>query len=349
MAKQKLSDTVDTFERIRLSIQQKIYKPIYLLYGSDSYYINELSDFVAREILPETERAFNQVVLYGKDVTVQGIIETARRYPMMGNYQVVVVKEAQDVKKLDLLVHYLNAPLASTILVICHKGALGAKLSKVATMAKKVGEVMETSEARDYEIPAWINQIVKQKNKKINLAAVNMLCDFLGSDLAKIEQEIDKLLLLLPVGTDTITAAQVEACTGISKDYNPYELTNAVLAKDVLKANQIILYFEKNPKVIAITGIVSTLFLTFSKLFSAQMLLSSKGAPLTDIELREHLGIVSFIYKQTYLPAMRRYSATQCAKIISLLRELDLRAKGLNRASASDGDLLREYIYKIMH
>ncbi|MGL4363792.1 MAG: DNA polymerase III subunit delta [Bacteroidales bacterium] len=349
MAKLKLIDTVAEFERIKLSLHQKIYKPFYLLYGKDAYYIDQLSDFFANNILSDSERTLNQTILYGKDVTVQGIIEIARRYPMMATHQVVIVKEAQDVKKIELLMHYLDASLSSTILVICYKGTLGAKAIKLSTAARKIGEVLETSEVRDYELPNWITSQVKQKNKKIDIAAVNILRDFLGADLAKIAQAVNKLLLLLPVNLNTITANHVESCIGVSKDFNPYELTNAILIKDVFKANQIILYFEKNPKVISLTGITSTLFMTFSRLFTAHMLLTNKKSILSDIEIREHLGLVSFVYKQTYLPALSAYSATKCANVISLLREFDMRAKGCDNVSSTHGDLLRELVYKLIH
>ncbi len=351
MAKLRISDTISSYEGIMAALRNKIYKPLYLLMGEEPYYIDLVTSYIVDNLLPEAERSFNQTVVYGKDVTGQNIVDLARRYPMMSNYQLVVVKEAQNLKDKDLeaIEVYLRAPLASTILVICYKGKAVDKRKAFYKQSLKAGDVLETAQPYDNEVMGWISSYLKEKQLGIAPQAASMLAEFLGADLGKIVNELNKLMVLLPQGTKQITADDIEKNIGFSKDYNSFELNNAISTGNVLKANRIVQHFEKNPKDNPITVVISSLFSHFHKLFLLHMLKAQYRAVPPRDEAARLIGVHPFIYEKEYLPVLARYSSTKCAEVISLLREFDMRSKGWNNASTEDGDLLRELVYKIMH
>jgi DNA polymerase-3 subunit delta len=329
-------------------LRNKIYKPVYLLMGEEAYFIDKVSGYIEANVLNDAEKSFNQTVMYGNDVTVGQVIDASRRFPMMAALQVVVVKEAQSLAKIEDLEHYVKAPLKSTILVICYKNKSVDKRKALYKAVGKTGEVLETALLRDYEVTSWITEYLKEKECAIEPQAATVLAESLGTDLGKIVNELDKLMVLLPQGIKKITAEQIERNIGISKDYNTFELNGAITGMDVLKANRIIQHFEKNPKAYPLVVTLSALYGHFLKLFSLHMLKAKyRVQPIPDVEVRA-LGIHPYFLKE-YEAAMRRYSATKVSEVISLIREFDMRSKGWNNASTSDGDLLRELVYKIMH
>jgi DNA polymerase-3 subunit delta len=333
------------------ALKNKIYKPLYLLMGEEPYYIDLLAGYMTDSILPEAERSFNQTVVYGKDVSGKNIVDLARRYPMMSAQQVVVVKEAQNLKDKDLedIEVYLRAPLASTILIVCYKGKSVDKRKAFYKQAQKVGDILETAQPYDSELSGWVKDFLKEKGCTIEPAAATILAEALGADLGKIVNELSKLMVLLPQGTRSITAADIEKNIGISKEYNNFELNAALSAGNVLKANRIVQHFEKNPKDNPMVLTISSLYSHFLKLFTYHMLRAKyKGAAIPDMEIRGTMRTEPYFVRE-YEAAARRYNPTKTSEIISLLREFDMRSKGWNNASTEDGDLLRELVYKIMH
>ncbi|MDR2361354.1 MAG: DNA polymerase III subunit delta [Prevotellaceae bacterium] len=347
MAK-KLRDVITDYQRIIADLQKKIYKPVYLLMGEEPYYIDRLSQYIAEHVLNETERSFNQQILYGKDITTPQLIDIARRFPMMSNQQVVIVREAQDLKKIELLETYLRRPPASTILVLCHKSKPVDRRTSFYKLALTGGEVFESTKPYDNEVQNWITTYLKEKGCTINPKANAMLVEFIGVDLTKITREIDKLFTLLPENNKHITAEHIEQNIGISKDYNTFELNTAIAACDTLKANRILNHFAQNPNGYPILLTITALFMEFSRILKLHFLQRRRTGALSDREAAAELGINPF-FLENYKTAAKRYSLTKTLEIISLLREYDMRSKGLRNGAATHGDLLRELVYKIMH
>lgn len=345
MAKLRAKDVAERYKEIQTNLERKIYKPIYLLMGEETYYVDMLSDYIAANVLSESEKAFNQTILYGKDVDVTSIINAARRFPMMANQQVIIVREAQNVRKLEELDVYAKSPLASTILVLCLKGKTVDKRSAFYKTVDKTGEVLETVRMYDNEVAPWVTTYVQQKGYTIEPAASAILADYVGSDLTKIVNELDKLFTLLPVERKQLTAGDIEQNIGISKEYNTFELNNAVAQRDVLKANRIAYHFAKNPNEYPLVVTVATLYSLFRnmlKLYALKQRSASQG------EIASELGVNPFFIKD-YEQAIRYYPLRKVMDGISLLREYDMRSKGMNNASTTNDELLRELIFKLMH
>lgn len=345
MAKRKT--IADTSAEIVNELKKKIYKPVYILSGDEHYYIDVISDFIADDVLSDSEKAFNQTVVYGKDIDVNAIIETSRRFPMMANHQVVIVKEAQQIKKLEELELYLKAPQKSTILVICHKLAPGAKvgvgLKKLFTLAGKVGVYFESKRLYDNQVPAWIASFLAQKGLSLSPASAELLKDYLGNDLSKVVNELDKLIITLPQGQTKITTEHIEQNIGISKDFNRFELTNALGARDVLKANRIVDYFAKNPGPNPMLLSTMAIYGYFNKVFKCHFI-----ADKSERSLAVALGVNPF-FVSDYLSAAKRYNPRKCVQVFEMLREYDLRSKGVNNDNVDGGELLKELVYKILH
>ena len=229
-----------TYEEIARDLKNRIYKPVYYLMGEESYYIDRISDYIAQTVLTDEEKEFNQTVLYGSDTDVPTIINAAKRYPMMSDYQVVIVKEAQNVKKIEDLSYYLQKPLMSTILVICHKHGVLDRRKKLAVEIANVGVLFESKKIKDAQLPGFVSSYLKRKKVDIEPKASEMMAEFVGTDLNRMAGELDKLVITLPQGVTRITPEQVEKNIGVSKDYNNYELRSALVARDILKANKII-------------------------------------------------------------------------------------------------------------
>lgn len=330
------------FEQIIRDLKNKVYQPVYLLMGEEPYFIDEITDYIAKNVLDDGEKEFNQTVVYGSDVDVQTLIGTAKRFPMMANHQVVIVKEAQKLKKIEELQSYVENPLESTILVLAHKYKTIDKRKAFYKAINKKAVVYQSSKLRDYQVPEWINSYVQEQGYRINLPASRLLADYLGTDLGKISNELDKLALILEKGTE-INNDIIQKNIGISKEFNVFELQNALGNGDVVKANQIIAYFANNPKSNPFVLLVASLYGYFSKIMMLHYLKdkSDKGVAA---ELRIHPFFV-----KDYKRAASRYKPGKVAKIISYLREYDLKAKGVDNHSANDGELMKELVFKIMH
>ena len=333
-----------TYEEIARDLKNRIYKPVYYLMGEESYYIDRISEYIAQTVLNENEKEFNQTILYGADTDIATIINAAKRYPMMSKYQVVIVKEAQGVKNIDELSYYLQKPLESTILVLCHKHGVLDRRKKLAAEIEKVGVLFESKKIKDTQLAGFITSYLKRKSIEIEPKASEMIAEFVGTDLSRMAGELEKLIITLPKGQKRITPEQIEQNIGISKDYNNYELRNALIIKDVFKANQIIKYFEENPKTNPLQMTLSVLFNFFSNL-----MLAYYAPEKSEQGIAAQLGLKSPWQSKDYLAAMRKYSGVKVMQIIGEIRYCDAKSKGVGNSSLGDGELLRELVYKILH
>jgi DNA polymerase-3 subunit delta len=331
-----------TFEEIAGDIKRKIYRPVYLLHGEEPYFIDAITDLIEASVLTESEKEFNQTVIYGRDTNPGNIIDMARRFPMMANYQVVIVREAQDIDKIEELQPYVEKPQPSTILVIAYKYKKIDQRKGFAKSAAKAGVVFESPKFYDNKIPGWINSQVSAKGYSIRPEACQLLAEYLGSDLGRIINELEKLVISLPAG-GMIDSALIEKNIGISKDYNIFELQNALGTRDVAKANRIINYFAANTRQNPMIVVLTVLFGFFMKLMIYHQLddKSQKNAAAA-------LSVHPFFVKD-YVQASENYPFRRIRVIIGLLREYDLRLKGVNNGSTEESELLRELIYKILH
>ncbi len=331
-----------TFEQIMTDLRNKIYKPIYFLMGEETYYIDKITDFIEENVLIPSEKAFNQTVVYGRDTDALAIDNISRRYPMMASYQVVVVKEAQNLRDIEKLVYYAGNPLKSTILVINYKYKTLDKRKKIYKEIHDHGLIFESKKLYDNQVPDWISAYLKNKSYSIEPVASLLLTDYLGTSLSKVSNELDKLIISLPKGSK-ITALQIEENIGISKDFNNFELQNALVKKDVVKANQIVNYFDKNQKENPIILTISSIYYFFRKLLVFHFLTDKNPR-----NIAASLQINPYFVKD-YQLAAKRFNAKKTVAIISYLREYDMKSKGYNNASAGPGDLLKELIFKIIH
>ena len=332
-----------TFEEIMSDLKNRIYKPVYFLAGEEPYYIDIIASYIEEKVLPEAEKAFNQLVLYGEDTTIQSVIETSRRFPMMSNHQVIIVKEAQFLKKIDDLAYYLDKPLLSTILVFNYKYKVLDKRTKLYKLIESKAVYFESNKLRDYHVPPWIERYLMLKGIKIEPNASAMLTEYLGTDLHKIVNELEKLLINLPPGRPVITTDLIEKNIGISKDYNNFELQKAVGEKNILKANMIVHYFDQNPRDNPINLTIASLFSYFTKVLTYHYLTDKSKNNVASV-----LKINPFFVKD-YETTASKYSVKKTVEIISLLRIYDMKSKGFGDLSSSPGDLLKELVFKILH
>ncbi len=331
------------YKQIMNDLKNKIYKPVYFLMGDEPYNIDKITNYIIKNVLDESEQAFNQTILYGKDTDITTVINTAKRFPMMANYQVVIVKEAQLIKDIDKLVHYAKNPLKSTLLVINYKYKKLDKRKELSKVIAEKGVLFHSEKIKDYKIPDWIIKYTKQKGYDTDQKTANLINEFLGNDLEKIENELEKLFALLQGEDKKITSPMVEKYIGISKDFNNFELQKAFISNDIVKANRIINYFSKNPKDHHINLTISILFNFFSKVLAYHSIKNKSQNNVASV-----LGIAPFWVKE-YQVAARRFNSNKTVSIISLLREYDLKSKGMGNVSTPHGELLRELVYKIMH
>ena len=333
-----------TYEEIARNLKNKIYAPVYFLMGEEDYYIDRIADYILEHVLTETEKEFNQTVLYGSDTDIATVINAAKRYPMMSKYQVLVVKEAQNLKNLEELSYYLKKPMPSTILVICYKHGSLDKRKKLTVELDKAGVLFESKKLKDAQLPGFITSYLKRKQVEIEPKASEMMAEFVGTDLNRMAGELEKLIITLPKGQRRITPEQIERNIGISKDFNNFELRNALIEKDVFKANQIVKYFEENPKNNPLQVTLAVLFNFFSNL-----MLAYYAPEKNEQGIAAQLSLRSPWQARDYQAAMRRYTGVKVMKIIEAIRQCDVRSKGVSNASISDGELLRELVYLILH
>ncbi len=334
-----------TYEQIITDLKNKIYKPIYFLQGDEPYYIDQITDYILNNVLLPAERDFNQAVVYGKDVNGATIVNHAKRFPMMSNYQVVVVKEAQTCKDLETsLTHYVSNPLKSTILVINYKYDKLDGRKQLGKIIEKTGVLFESKKLYESDVPVWITTYLSKQKYSISPHASQLLSDFLGNDLSRIVNELDKLMLTLPLNFREITPDHIEKNIGISKEYNVFELNKALSAKDILKANRIINHFSKSPKENPLVVVISQLFSHFSKLLSYHAIPDKKN----NKEVAAALKINPF-FLNDYRAAAKNFSYSKTVNIISIIREYDMKSKGVDDSSTSDYGLMKEIVYKILH
>jgi DNA polymerase-3 subunit delta len=310
--------------------------------GEEAYFIDKISDFIAANVLTEAEKGFNQTILYGKDLEPATIIGNARRFPMMANYQVIIVREAQNIKKIEELESYAKNPLNSTVLVINYKYKTIDKRKTFAKLLDQKGVLFESKKIYDNQLPGWIISYLKTQQYTISPQAAAMMAEYLGTDLSKVVNELDKLIISLPVGSQ-ITPDLIEKNIGISKEYNIFELQNALGDRDLLKANRIINYFGANPSGNPMTVVISSLFSYFSKILNYHFLENKSQNNVASV-----LGVHPFFVK-TYVSAAKNFSIKKVVEIIAILREYDMKSKGWGNVSASQADLEREMIYRILH
>lgn len=335
----------NTFEEICRQIVAKKFAPLYILMGEEPFFMDQITELLLRHVLEDSERDFNQIILYGADTDAATVLNAARRFPMMSKYQLVVVKEAQQIRDIELLAHYAKSPLASTVLVVNYKYKTLDRRKALAAATEKTGILFDSKKIPDYKMPAFIVSFMQQRGIGVDVKAAQMLSDFLGNDLNRLNKELDKLTLILPENVPKrITPDLVEQNIGISKEYNNFELIKALAAKDILKANRIILYFEKNPKSNPIQVTLPVLFNYFSNL-----LICYYSKDRTEAGIVAALGLRSTFQAKDYLMGLRNYSAMKVFNLISDIRNTDARSKGVENSSATDADLLKELLYKMLH
>lgn len=333
------------FEEICKEITSRKFYPVYVLMGEEPYFIDKITDLLLEKVLDESERDFNQVILYGADTDAVSIINAARRYPMMSDYQLVIVREAQLVRDIELLSSYVRKPLMSTILVLNYKYKTLDRRRSLASLVEKVGVLFDSKKIQNYRMPGFITSLMQQRNVAIDPKAAQMLSDFLGNDLNRLNKELDKLgIIMAEKGLKRVTPEIIETNIGVSKEYNNFELIRAIAVKDVLKANRIAQYFEKNPKNNPIQMTLPVLFNYFSNL-----LICYYTKDRSESGLMSALGLKASFQVKDYMVGMRHYSAMKVFKLISEIRMTDAKTKGVENVSANDAALLRELLYRILH
>jgi DNA polymerase-3 subunit delta len=333
-----------TFEEIKATIAARNYSPVYLFMGDEPYYIDELTNLLVNAVIPEAEKDFNQHILYGMETDTASVITLARSFPMMSDFQLVVIKEAQGLKKIEELEIYVKNPLKTTVLALNYKNGSLDKRKKLYAGIDKNGVVLESKKIPEYKIPAFVQSYFKQKGFGIDAKPAQMLSDFLGNNLSKLVNEMDKLLLSVPANEKRITAELIERNIGISKDYNNFELLKAVVEKNVLKANRIADYFEKNPKN---NPLIVTLIVLFN--FFSNLMICYWEKDKSEVGIAAALGFRQTFQAKDYVTALRNYNAFKAMQIVELLRRYDAKAKGVDNVSTPDGELLKELIYKMLH
>lgn len=331
-----------TFDQITGDIKRKIYYPVYLLHGEEPFFIDAITEMLEDSVLTDAEKEFNQTVVYGRDINPGNLIDMARRFPMMANYQVVIVREAQDMDKIEELEPYIKSPQPSTLLVIAYKYRKIDQRKSFAKTIEKTGVLFNSARIYEDKIPAWIDSHLSGKGYSINPGASRMLAEYLGSDLSKISNEMEKLIINLPAGS-MIDASIIEKNIGISKEYNIFELQNALGAKDILKAYRIVAYFSSNLRQNPMIVVLTVLYGFFMKVMIYHQLKDKSKN-----NAASKLSVNPFFVKD-YALAARNYSFRRSRAIISMLREYDLRLKGVNNGATEEGELLRELVYRILH
>ena len=333
-----------TFESVFSELKKGKYHPVYYFMGEESFYIDRLTEYIAEHALPEEERGFNQTVLYGLDTSMDAVVNAARSFPMMAERQVIIVKEAQHIKNHDALSAYLRHPQPTTVLVFAHKNGSLDKRKKIAAELERVGVVVEFKKVREDQLPVFVNNYLRGKSMVADSKTVWMICEAVGADLNRLAGEIDKLMLGVPAGSAMITPEMVEENIGVSKEYNNFELQNALVNRDVYKANKIIGYFANNPKKNPIQLTLSVLFGFFSNVMMAYYAPDkSERGVAAFLDLKSVWGVGD------YLTAMKNYRAVHVMEILHEIRLADARSKGGDAVVVPDGEIMRELLYKILH
>ena len=329
-----------SFDSIMRDLKARKFAPVYYLMGDEAYYIDQIADYIAEHALQPEERDFNQTVLFGSDVTASQIADTARRYPMMSERQVLIVKEAQNIKQTEPLEKYFNAPMASTILVMCHKnGSIDGKKKNYLKAIQAAGVLFESKKLKDRELPGFIERYLGAKEVKIDPKSTQMIADNIGADLSRLTSELEKVILALPKENRVVTPQIVEDQIGVSKEFNGFELRDAIVNRNVYKANLIIKYFDENPKAGSIYSFLPMLFNFFQNLMIAYYAPNNKSQE----------GVAEWLELKSPWAAKDYMTGMKVMQIISKFREIDAKSKGLDNPNTPPGELMKELIFYILH
>lgn len=335
-----------TFDAIMRDLKSGKYAPVYILMGDESYYIDRITDYIAENVLDPDDRDFNQIVVFGADTTAAQVVDMAKGYPVMpAAHRVVIVKEAQGLKSLDALERYFEKPLASTLLVIAYKNGTIDRRKKVVGKAEAVGVVFESKKKRDYELPTFIETYLKKNHVAIDPKSAAMIAEHIGADLSRLISELDKVMISLPDDNRRVTPDIVEREIGVSKEFNIFELRTAIIERNVFKANQIVKYFDKNPKAGSLFSCLPLLYTFFQNLMVAFYAPDKNN----DNNLAAFLELKSVWALKDYRVGMRNFSAMKTLQILAKIRETDAKSKGLDSLNTSTDDLMRELIFFILH
>jgi DNA polymerase-3 subunit delta len=335
-------------KKILTDLKSKKYAPVYFLQGEETFYIDVIADYVEANVLSDAEKGFNQVIVYGKDATMATILTHARRFPMMAERQVVIVKEAQDIQDLGkdiggkLLLDYLTKAVPSTVLVFCHKHK---SLDKRKELGKKIDQyavTINTKKLYDNQLPEFVGEYCKDKKVSIDDRAIQALCEFVGNDLHRLANEVDKMVISLAPG-ESITAERIMSQVGVSKEYNIFELQKAILQRDTLLANKIVNYFERNTKKNPMIPVVAYLFSFFSKVLAA-----TQATDKSDKGLASELKVSPYAVRD-YSLALRQFPLPKIIDNIASIKDADLKLKGVNNGSADEGQIFRELVWRLMN
>ena len=334
-----------TFDAIMRELKAGNFAPIYILMGEESYFIDQISNYIQEHVLSPDQQAFDQTVVFGSDINATQVADLAMQYPMMSPLKVIIAKEAQGLKSIEKLEKYAEHPQPKTILVICYKNGTINRRTKLIANTEKVGVVFESKKLRDYELPKYIRGFLSKKQITIDDKSASIIADSIGADLNRLQSELDKLLIALPQDQRAVTPELVEKHIGVSKDFNAFELRKAIVNREVLKANQIIKYFDSNPKAGSIYSFLPLLFSYFQTLMIAYYA-PDKSNPQA---VADYLDLRSAWAVQDYMTGMRNYAGKKTLQILDKLREIDAKSKGLDNPNTSAGDLMKELIYFILH
>ena len=335
-----------SFDSIMSDLRGRKFSPVYYLMGDEPYYIDLISDYIAENVLQPEERDFNQTVLFGSDVNASQIADAARRYPMMAEYQVVIVKEAQNIKNTEALENYFKKPMPSTILVMCHKnGTIDGRKREYVKAIQSSGILFESKKLRDRDLPVFIEKYLEKRNVSIDHKSTQIIADSIGADLSRLTSELDKVVLSLPEADRRVTPQVVEDQIGVSKEFNSFELREAIVNRNVFKANQIIKYFDDNPKAGSIYSFLPMLFNYFQNLMIAFYAPNNKSQE----GVAEWLELRNSWAAKDYMTGMRNYSGMKVMQIIGKIREIDAKSKGLDNPNTPPGELMKELIFYILH
>ena len=335
-----------SFDSIMADLEARRFVPVYYLMGDESYYIDKISDYIAEHVLQPEERDFNQTILFGSDVTASQVADYARRYPMMSEHQVVIVKEAQNIKNTEALEKYFKQPLTSTILVMCHKnGTVDGRKREYVKAIQSAGVLFESKKLRDRDLPVFIEHYLKARNVTIDHKSTQIIADSIGADLSRLASELDKVIISLPKESRRVTPQVVEDQIGVSKEFNSFELRDAIVNRNVFKANQIIKFFDDNPKAGSIYAFLPMLFNYFQNLMIAYYAPNNKSQE----GVAEWLELRNAWSAKDYMTGMRNYTGMKVMQIIGKIREIDAKSKGLDNPNTPPGELMKELIFYILH
>ena len=340
-----MADRGTSYATIMSALRQGTFAPVYLLMGEESFFIDSICDFIVEHVLDETERDFNQTIVFGADTSAEAVATMAKRYPIMASRQLVVVKEAQAIKNWEAVETYLERPQPTTVLVICYKNGTIDGRKKIVSRARTAGVLFESAKKRDYELSAFVEQYARSLGASIDNKSAQMISQHIGNDLCRIVSEIDKVIIALGDGELRITPEVVERQVGVSKDYNGYELRTAIANRDAEKAYRILNYFNSNPKAGSPYALIPVLFSYF------QLLMMAYYAPNrnNENELARFLDLRGGWAARDYITGMRNYSGVKVMNIIGKLRETDAKSKGLDNPNTGVGELLQELVAFILH